>query len=158
MTIEFADMDLFDAPPGACLAHACNARGVWGAGVALGFSRRFPDARVAYEKWCRLHQLGAAGLAFVCGDNNGPEVRHWIGCLITSADYGMNRDSNLQILNNTARAIRDLDALLPPGTDVYMPRINSGIFAVPWEETLAVLERHCAYRRKWVVCTPAPET
>lgn len=148
--IDFLDMDLFDAPPGACLAHACNARGVWGAGVALGFARRFPEARKAYELWCRSFENAATGLAHV-----SQAGAFYVGSLITSADYGQNRDSAEMILWHTSLAIRDLHDLLPGDIDVYMPRINSGLFAVPWEDTLRVLQQDCSKFRRWVICTQA---
>lgn len=142
-------MDLFDAPLGSCLAHACNARGVWGAGVALGFARRFPEARKMYERLCRAHTQNCCGIAFVIADD-----KYEIGCLITSADYGDKRDTPEQILKATEYAIGDLNDLLPAGVDVYMPKINSGLFGVPWEDTMQVLLANCSVDRNWIICTP----
>lgn len=179
MTIEHRTMDLFDAPAGAVLAHACNARGVWGTGIALGFMRRFPDAYRMYSKYCRTGHQDVAGHALLI--NAGGIPAREIACLITSRDYGDRRDSEAEILLHTSEAILSLEMELQqrsltrdsagaagaeaalaldrmgerPREEVYMPRINSGMFAVPWEKTEAILQELVGkLPRRYIVCTP----
>lgn len=165
MTIEHRTMDIFDAPAGAVLAHACNARGVWGTGIALGFMRRFPDAYRMYSKYCRTAHQDCAGHALLI--NAGGIPAREIACLITSVDYGANRDSEEKILKQTRRAMVELEEALESYDyfdskagqlnciEVYMPRINSGMFAVPWEKTEAILQELVGkLPRRYIVCTP----
>lgn len=164
MTLEHRTMDLFDAPQDAVLAHACNARGIWGTGVALGFIRRFPDAYTQYQSYCRKVLVQSrAGVSLVVNDRtSGREI----ACMITSVDYGANRDSEETILDQTRRAIISLeldlqafDRGLRAGgysthEEVYLPRINSGMFGVPWEKTEAILQELVGkLPRKYIICT-----
>ncbi|KAL2006832.1 hypothetical protein VTN00DRAFT_9500 [Thermoascus crustaceus] len=45
--------DLFDAPDGAVLIHACNCKGSWGAGIARAFRDKYPAACEVYRSHCR---------------------------------------------------------------------------------------------------------
>ncbi|KAJ6031700.1 hypothetical protein N7540_002432 [Penicillium herquei] len=71
---------------------------------------------------------------------------NWLICLFTSMDYGLRVDSPDMIINNTAAALNDLKAQLwmmtggraPP--EIYSCRMNSGLFNVPWERTMALLQ------------------
>ncbi|DAA74171.1 TPA_exp: hypothetical protein A8136_3669 [Trichophyton benhamiae CBS 112371] len=44
--------DLFLAPEGAALIHACNCQGSWGKGIALEFKNRYPAAYQIYRSYC----------------------------------------------------------------------------------------------------------
>ncbi|KAJ5614788.1 hypothetical protein N7528_008442 [Penicillium herquei] len=71
---------------------------------------------------------------------------HWLICLFTSMDYGLRVDSPDRIINNTAAALNDLKSQLwkmngdTAPHQIYSCRINSGLFNVPWERTMALLE------------------
>ncbi|GAB7346800.1 hypothetical protein MBLNU459_g1898t1 [Dothideomycetes sp. NU459] len=93
------------------------------------------------------------------------ECSHFVGCLFTSRGKGRTKDSPARILQNTGPAMQDLlrqvkewnenrscsvgggaDGAGDSGSDeaigdLWMCRINSGLFGVPWEETKAVLEQ-----------------
>ena len=83
-------------------------------------------------------------------DQQAKPAKHFIGCLFTSRHYGRRRDSPGRILAATAPAMVDLlrkvnawNAEAEPGErigEVRMCKINSGLFAVPWAKTRAVLE------------------
>ncbi|KAL1999135.1 hypothetical protein VTN02DRAFT_5003 [Thermoascus thermophilus] len=45
--------DLFDAPDGAVLIHACNCKGLWSAGIARAFRNKYPAAFEVYRSHCR---------------------------------------------------------------------------------------------------------
>ncbi|KAM5436311.1 ADP-ribose 1''-phosphate phosphatase [Microsporum ferrugineum] len=44
--------DLFLAPEGAALIHACNCQGSWGKGIALEFKNKYPAAYKIYRSYC----------------------------------------------------------------------------------------------------------
>ncbi|GMG21642.1 unnamed protein product [Ambrosiozyma monospora] len=149
------------------LAHACNCRGVWGGGIAYVFKQRFPSAFSLYNAHCNQYSvlpsklLGTALLVPVNGMDVG--YIHGIGediliaCLFTS-DVG--DDSDEEIAHYTELAMLDLkkqlenpklienrraQGVLQRSRDkdflINMPKINAGIFAVPWELTEEALKK-----------------
>ncbi|KAF2771572.1 hypothetical protein EJ03DRAFT_268690 [Teratosphaeria nubilosa] len=135
--------DLFAAPPSTLLIHACNTLGAWSAGIALAFKSHYPLAYKTYASHCQTHtpeQL--RGTALLIPPSGGKE-KHWIGCLITSRRYGRGRDGRAQILEATGEGMRDFLAQVEDAVgvgEVWMCRVNSGKFRVPWGETRRVLE------------------
>lgn len=144
---------LFDAPRGSALVHACNAVGVWGGGIAAQFARRFPHAYSDYQKYCRSGLLDMlVGTYRIYRD-----IDYWIVSLITSKGYGAQKDPQEEILENTGRAVRAflIDGRFTPGVQLHSPRINAGLFGVPWEKTEAVLEAQLRpFSKDWYVWTP----
>lgn len=69
----------------------------------------------------------------------GSLILNNVGCLFTSKDYGTKVDPPQEIIENTKWAIKDL--LTKTTMKIAMPKINSGLFKVPWEETEAVLNK-----------------
>lgn len=156
--------DIFKAPPATLLLHACNTQGLWGAGIALAFRKKYPKAFQIYRQYCtRTHNVSSSpvptGSALLIPPVDGPG--HWIGCLFTSARVGRRRDSEAAILQNTVLALGGLLQLVheveqgvygvfaspaDSGTigGVRMCRINSGKFGVPWEKTREVMESKVA--------------
>jgi ADP-ribose 1''-phosphate phosphatase len=121
--------DLFTAPKGSYLAHACNCQGVWGSGVAKEFKLRFPASFLEYEAKCKS---GATrGDILICKEENG----HHVVCLFTSLNYGERVDPPELIIESTVKALKSL----PKDIKIHMPLINSGFFKVPWEETEKIL-------------------
>jgi ADP-ribose 1''-phosphate phosphatase len=130
--------DIFSAPPHTLLIHACNTRGVWGAGIALAFKKRYPSAYTAHRAFCRTNDVpvGTAQLLHA--------GEHWTGCLFTSKAYGKKKDTPDAILKNTGAAMQMLMELVKVQGDgvgeVRTCRINSGKFGVEWERTERVLQ------------------
>lgn len=161
--------DLFDAPPNILLLHACNCGGDWGAGIAKVFKHRYPQAFAQYKNFCQTNRpndiIGTALLiprakqmdkkllaTGVRPENAGPI--HHIGCLFTSKSIGIKRDSSENILGRTEQAMGSLLTEIwgerksthdkkpwSPIEAIWMPKINSGLFGVPWESTKKVLEK-----------------
>ncbi|QQK42185.1 Appr-1-p processing [Penicillium digitatum] len=130
--------DLFDAPNGAALIHACNCQGVWGAGIARAFRERYPTAYEIYRNHCltyRSHPVtkmitdlrdedplpslvvpGPLGTALLIPPQKSDFIlhrrRHWIICLFTSEKYRMRVDSEDIIVNSTFAALQDLSRQL----------------------------------------------
>lgn len=127
--IVYVKGNLFDAPYDQLLVHACNCQGVWGSGVAAEFKRQYPTEYALYKMWCenrpKKHLIGTTLLV------------NQVGCLFTSVDYGVNVDSVTRIVENTKYALNDLQRFTT--MDIAMPKINSGLFKVPWELTEKVI-------------------
>ncbi|OJJ45751.1 hypothetical protein ASPZODRAFT_133621 [Penicilliopsis zonata CBS 506.65] len=124
--------DLFAAPDGAALIHACNSQGSWGAGIANTFRIRYPAAYRMYRVHCARYirrpqyQIVSScahgrtsrrrrlpeGTALIIPpqeyDYEHSDKRHWIICLFTSPRFGQNRSSPEVILENTVFAIADM--------------------------------------------------
>lgn len=128
---------LFSAPKGAILAHACNAQGVWGRGIALEFKQRFPDAYREYTAACDA--LNITGYASIFKDGD-----YYVGCLYTSRYYSPP-DDRAKILHHTATALvwlkEHYETLPAPLPMVCSNKFNSGLFKVPWQDTVEVIEK-----------------
>ncbi|KAH9810488.1 ADP-ribose 1''-phosphate phosphatase [Teratosphaeria destructans] len=139
--------DLFAAPPNTLLIHACNTLGAWSAGIASAFKSHYPVAYRTYAAHCKAHTPDQLrGTALLIPPAGGKE-RHWIGCLFTSRKYGRGKDGREQILEATGEGMRDLvvqvgemEGEAEEVGEVWMCRVNSGKFGVPWEATRRVLE------------------
>jgi ADP-ribose 1''-phosphate phosphatase len=69
------------------------------------------------------------------------EDRQPIACLYTSRNYGRYVDSVEQILNSTELALDKLgDYFRNQDVVISSPKINAGLFRVPWERTEALIE------------------
>ncbi|PNS16010.1 hypothetical protein CAC42_4411 [Sphaceloma murrayae] len=142
--------DLFNAPPNTVLVHACNCRGYWGAGIAAVFKKRYPEA----FKICNTHCTSSPkdslpGTALLIPPQKSDKGKHFVGNLFTSRSIGKSKDPKAVILNNTGPAMEDLlkqiaDFNKGKGDGkikrIWLCKINSGIFGVPWEKTREVLE------------------
>jgi ADP-ribose 1''-phosphate phosphatase len=95
--------DIFAAPTGSILVHACNTRGSWGSGIALAFKQKYPDAFETYKSVCKEHGASLLGTCLLIRGEP-----HDIACLFTSKDYGKRVDKPEQILASTRLAVLDL--------------------------------------------------
>ncbi|KAL9116221.1 MAG: hypothetical protein Q9227_000592 [Pyrenula ochraceoflavens] len=145
--------DLFElAPPGAVLIHSCNALGKWGSGIAKVFKRKFPAAYSIYNTHClpaKHENLLGTCLLIPPQEEDKMENKkgHWTACLFSSQRYGQHKAEQSEILRNTRAALESLKTqvygLWDDGKDIgdlWACRFNSGKFAVPWEESRALLE------------------
>jgi ADP-ribose 1''-phosphate phosphatase len=137
--------DIFAAPPNTVLVHACNCIGSWGAGIALAFKKRYPEAFKLYQRHCKSTSpdelFGSALLIPPC-EKTGPS--HYVGCVFTSRAFGRNKDSREDILEATDSAMAALlEQIARDGNveNIWMCQINSGLFDVPWKMTKDVIER-----------------
>lgn len=150
--LQYKRGDLFSASgPNIVLVHACNCKGSWGAGIATQFRRNFPLAHKDYQELCHKHDSRLLGMGVYHKRNDSTETP--VGYLFTSLNYGKAKDSKHNILKNTKKSITCLLNVLPKDTEVCSPKINAGLFAVPWEETEQVIVQ-CLKTRpdvKWTV-------
>ncbi|KAK3988165.1 ADP-ribose 1''-phosphate phosphatase, partial [Cladorrhinum sp. PSN332] len=154
--------DLFRAiPPGTVLIHACNAQGSWGGGIAKSFRQRYPGAFQVYKDHCSAdlpeHHVGKS---LYIPPQPGDPPGHTVCCLFTSKLGGSQHDRENEILTQTENAMRHLlrelswqerTAQAKFSGGLRMPRINSGIFGVKWENT------HRQLHNMVLAETPAPE-
>lgn len=136
--LQYKRGDLFTATgANVILAHACNCKGSWGAGIATQFKKNCPIAYKDYQSMCKKHGIRLLGMGVYHKAMNSTEIP--VGYLFTSKDYGVNRDSVELILRNTKRSIGCFLSILPQNAHVCSPKINSGLFGVPWKQTEQIL-------------------
>lgn len=161
--IEYRKGNLFDAPPGVALVQACNCQGSWGSGVAAEFRNNFKYAFLQYQKHCRKHLpkafrarsilVGSSHSVWDHKKNNMKEP-YLICSLFTSDKYASFVDSNDMIVAATDKAIAHLlkDPALTKVPEIHSPKMNSGLFHVPWELTASIIEKHLeALGKPWIV-------
>lgn len=154
-------ISLFEVPDESIIVHACNAKGVWGSGIAAEFKKRYPDSFKCYKEHCddtRKVALGTGRLS-----RWHVTEPHYVGWIITSQGYAKDLDSKVSILANTALALDSLCKSIytymqlndMQTVDVYSNKFNSGLFKVPWNESEVVLEQVLKHytRINWVVCS-----
>jgi ADP-ribose 1''-phosphate phosphatase len=159
-SLKYITGDLFIAPTHSILAHSCNTHGIWGGGIAYQFALKYPKAERLYEEHCAKHKpydLLGTTLLLKSDDfvNDGPNKKgYYIACLFTSVGGGNSPDAPDAILLNTRAAIHDLFKQLQESEDpviqglrnpagrwvINLPKINAGIFRVPWDHTSSILQ------------------
>jgi ADP-ribose 1''-phosphate phosphatase len=108
--LTYITSDLFQAPPGSILLHACNTLGSWGAGIALSFRHNHPSAFHTYQNHCKQAKDEGTDLVGTCLliRGSGEERGHDVACLFTSRGYGRRKDTPGEILEATRSAVKDL--------------------------------------------------
>lgn len=150
--IEYEKGDLLQAAAShRLLVHACNCRGSWDAGIATGFKVKFPDAYKYYQTLCKKHGKNLLGMGIYHKKMDSQETP--VGYLFTSFSYGIYKDPVDKILTNTKKSVRCLLGVLPKDVEIHSPKINAGLFKVPWAETEKVINEVLKdYPKvKWVV-------
>lgn len=151
--IKYKKMSLFDAPEGSILVHACNAQGVWGSGIAAEFKERYPRSFKEYYNFCD-REVASPGTVICHSQEN---KRHPVS-LITSLNFGKDRDDETTILVNTTLALNEMcqeyfSSIIDNDAKFYSNKFNSGMFKVPWERTEEILKVFIKrYGLDWTVC------
>lgn len=147
--IKYQSGSIANAPIPSIVIHSCNCKGIWGAGVAKYFATSFPDAYQQYQQYCRKGaKVGDALLI--------PTKSKVVGCLFTSWGFGSEKDSPSEILLATNKALDNLFyAIEERGyryLPIHSPKINSGLFSVPWEQTERLIESKILNSQiKWTI-------
>lgn len=157
--LHYEKCSLFDAPKGSYIIHACNARGVWGRGIAKDFKEKYPLAFEKYNTDCKIYsetvfRTGRANYSSV--EENG----HKVGWIITSDGYAKDLDSVEDIKIATTLAIENFCLWITDNDEspiVYSNKFNSGLFRVPWEDSARILKKVLSRypQIEWVVCDPS---
>lgn len=151
MTINYVKGDLLQITKKAStrpivLAHSCNCLGSWGGGIAYTLKQKFPSSYSLYSQYCNKFRSSPEkllGLSLVIpisetdpGFVKGVGESVLIACLFTSFGGGGSHNAKEEILQNTKKCLEDLNY-----EHISMPKINAGIFGVPWKETEKVLKQ-----------------
>lgn len=148
---------IFESPPAETIfIHSCNCKGIWGKGVALEFRQRYSEAFQVHSDFCKpLKPRELLGKSMLIPPteskfSEGDEKHHYIGCLFVKESFGAPKDDaeRVSIKFATKLAMKQLmeglveqrKAGLMHVQEIRMPKINSRIFQVEWEETAKVLE------------------
>lgn len=134
MPLVYKKGNMFSDIEATHFLHACNCQHSWGAGVAKQLRERFPED-YRNEK-SRQREPGDSG------------HQEKVICLYTSNGYGWRVDPPEMIIKNTRRALLNLgywwnDVLGNSNIIIASPKINSGLFAVPWDDTAPLIEAFC---------------
>lgn len=148
------------------IIHSCNCNGSWGGGFAYQLAQRYPRAERDYMDICEKYGSKLLGKFVLIPSYRSEKLL--IGCLFTSSFGGTSHDSSESILRYTKLSLDDMLMKLDGNqrieqdevnvfatkfmknvqwkmdTPIFqyrieMPKINSGIFGVPWELTEQVL-------------------
>jgi len=148
--LELRKLDLFKAPPGVCLAQSCNTVGSWGAGIAREFKARFPET---YQQQLSLCESYSNKSQLLGNSHLNKENGYSVASLFVSSGYGKSKSNEEDILKFTGSAVSQLlnDPVI---NEVWIPKINSGLFGVDWEKTEIALKGILIARpiKKIVVC------
>jgi ADP-ribose 1''-phosphate phosphatase len=152
--IIYEQGNVFSAPAGSTFVHACNCVGVWGSGVAKAFKKYFPTAFESYAGYCALAEHNGLIIRGTSLTLQVPAGN--VCCLFTSTRYGPWVDHPTTITQATHSAISHLMFNAPRFTSFHSPRINAGLFRVPWERTEEVIEDALKVYKEnsWTVWTP----
>ncbi|ODQ77100.1 hypothetical protein BABINDRAFT_163831 [Babjeviella inositovora NRRL Y-12698] len=160
-SVNYIQGDLFTkAPQRSILAHACNCQGAWNGGIAVTFKKQFPSTYAKYQAYCQKSDARKLlGTTLIIPStptdpgNHSPELQI-VACLFTSSGTSANRSPEDVIVTATEKAMEDLYRQLAQNEELWdnlgvesiaelelhMPKINAGLFGVPWGKTEAILE------------------
>lgn len=164
--IKYIRGDLFSHVPSPSkinvLVHACNCKGSWGAGVAAIFAQQYPSCYKSHKQYCGQFKqdssqlLGTSQIIESSETDPGQKALGSLSlvvCLFTSDFFGHKKLGADDIVHYTKLSLQDLQAKLqtyPKFQDLdriddkvvlNMPKINSGLFGVPWPQTEEVLKQ-----------------
>lgn len=129
MPVEYRVGDLFEQGFQA-IGHGVNCRGAMGAGIALEFSRRWPNMHVKYRDLCVSGALKPGGV-YIYG--NKPVVYN------LATQYWPGANAKLEYLNSSLR-IALADAEEHGIGEIGVPRIGAGIGGLTWEKVRVIME------------------
>jgi len=138
-------------PDTAMIVHACNCRGIWGAGVAAQLEKQYPHAFKAHQEYCHQEDNDDLGRSMAIF-HPGPTI----GCLFTRAGYGKITEREEKIgyekavlqatetamtsmLEGMSKQLQSGDLRFKNITEIRMPMINNGHFGIEWDKTAKVL-------------------
>ena len=121
MSVQFVKGDLFDSKA-QTLAHGCNCQGKMGAGIALGFKRRYPSMFKEYKRLCHSG-LFVPGSYFLFKYSSP-----WI---LNLATQDTKRGARIEFVEHCL--VKLSENYHDEGiTSIAMPRIGAGLGGLPW--------------------------
>lgn len=140
--------------------------------MAAIFKRQFPSTYKLYVEHCKKHASNPSGLLgstyLIKSEssdpgNSGRDNVAYVACMFTSDAFGRRKNGPDDIVENTDKLMSHLESQLAElsrtepieeqeGAHVVnMPKINAGLFNVPWEETETVLKKHLVLINVYVI-------
>lgn len=146
-------MSLFDAPNDCWIAHSCNIEGIWGSGVAAQLKVVSPLAFERYKNSCDRDYPGLLLGSFSASYFD--DLFNIANLFVSSID-SRSPDLPEEILMNTTTSLYAFFKYIQfHNTDVYIPKLNSGVFNVPWEKTEKIVRTLSdRYNINVIVCDP----
>lgn len=135
MKIDYIEGNIFtNLQEGDAIMHSCNCQAKWGSGFAKELAKRFPDIYKRHKENNDVHIIGEFEYLY---DDNIKFIN-----LFTSEYYGKLKDPPDVILHNTKEALVTLYKWLHyiDSYVIKMPKINSGLFEVPWNDTESIIK------------------
>ncbi|CCE61496.1 hypothetical protein TPHA_0A04210 [Tetrapisispora phaffii CBS 4417] len=145
------------------IIQSCNCNGSWGGGIAYQLATHYPRAEDMYVRICSQYNNALLGKCVLIPSYE--DENQLIACLFTSSFGGASHDTSSDILKYTKLALlqlnkmirtddllidKEISSTIETMTDdirkplskysLEMPKINSGIFGVPWEKSEAILK------------------
>lgn len=145
--VTYKNMSVLDAPLDSFILHSCNLEGKWDSGVAKQIKDEYPRAFDNYKERVGYQELGDYNL-FISD--------LYVVNLFVSKNDSKHPDSPDSILFWTGVALdKFVREMTQENQSVYLPKINSGGFKVPWNKTENILNILSEkYKINWVVCDP----
>ena len=137
------------------ILHSCNCKGVWGSGFAVQAKMKFKSAFQHYKLFCEREKEENLVGNYKISITSVRMIN-----LFTSRGYGKFVDLPEKILENTEKALNLMFDELDEkhgyrSVEIHSPKINSGLFKVPWEKTEAIIldqfEKHKDRNLSWIV-------
>ena len=143
---EYRKGSVFDAKEEHILVHSCNCQGFWGKGFALELKQKYPQHYKVYRDHCNEHKVDVEdmlGDMLLLGPHNvDTNDKQLIACLFTreTASKTAGAQDRRRTIDHTDAALNLMQHELrhigrTEVTDIVMPKINAGLFGIPWEET-----------------------
>ena len=146
MPIVYRKGNVFESGDGlTVVAHQCNCRGSFGAGIAREIARRFPEVDHAQRLWYQVgrQQLGAVQM-----------VRTHTGLLIANlyAQEDWRRQPGRINTDYEAltRCLTTMHEVLSPDDVLGMPKIGAGLGGGDWNVIETIMERVFVERTVYV--------
>jgi O-acetyl-ADP-ribose deacetylase (regulator of RNase III) len=118
--LHYRKGNLLDCPPGLII-HSVNFKGVFGAGVALQISERWPEAKASYLEKFRKFGWGLGDILI-----HDPDEAHQIAHMATQIGNGRYEQQTVYHAVIKYAKISDLQ--------IHAPKFGSGLAGGDWKE------------------------
>jgi len=136
MPIQFIAGDLFVNRLGAeAFAHGCNCQGSMGAGIATGFSNRYPEMYFEDQSRCKSRpRLFNPGDVFFWRSTGQQSVFN----LATQEHYRGRQPASIPAVRQSLVRMREI-ADIENIKSIAMPRIGAGLGGLDWNDVKSVI-------------------
>ena len=130
-----------------------HCQGSWYKGAAFRIRHKYPLIYKHQERLAMTRGKGLLGTYMEFSEGN-----RYVACIYASYKQGPHKDARSLILQNTHKALADYLWIRRYQKEIiiHSPRINWGMFAIPWSTTSKMIKGLLPYypNVKWVVWAP----